>query len=66
MKITFTEVYQEGLTTLATSSSGPAPPTGFVVAGVYYELETTAGFYDAKVCFQFLPTERGGDCPLGR
>jgi Tol biopolymer transport system component len=49
--ITFSEVFAEGLTTLTTSSSGPPPPTGFQIAGVYYELATTAQFESAEICF---------------
>ena len=51
--IRFAEVTVEGDTTLSTSSTGPPPPTGFVIAGVYYELATTAQFDIATICFEY-------------
>lgn len=55
VSVTFQEVTTEGLTTLTTSSSGPTPPSGFEVDGVYYELATTAEFDQAEVCFAIVP-----------
>jgi hypothetical protein len=42
--LTFSTVTQAGMTSLTTSSSGPAPPAGFQlgVGGVYYDISTTA------------------------
>jgi hypothetical protein len=42
--LTFDNVTQAGFTSLVTSTTGPPPPTGFQVAGVYYNLSTTAQF----------------------
>jgi YVTN family beta-propeller protein len=42
--VTFSDVTQPGFTSLITSSTGPTPPSGFEVAGVYYNLATTAQF----------------------
>lgn len=43
---TFSDVTQAGLTTLSTSSTGPAPPTGFALGNppTYYNINTTAAF----------------------
>jgi hypothetical protein len=51
VSITFTSVLGVGSTMLRTTSSGPAPPDGFEVAGTYFELESTATFDEAEVCF---------------
>jgi TolB protein len=51
--ITFGEVTDPGDTTLTTSTSGPLPPAGFQVQGVYYEISTTAVFDVAEVCFEY-------------
>jgi YVTN family beta-propeller protein len=49
--VTFADVTQPGYTSLFISSTGPTPPTGFEVAGVYYNLSTTAQFTgDVTIC----------------
>jgi Tol biopolymer transport system component len=50
--ITFANVTAAGDTTVSTIS-GPPPPAGFEVVGVYYELATTAHFDSAEVCFAY-------------
>ena len=56
--IWFDEVTVAGDTTLLTSSTGPPPPLNFEVAGVYYNLSTTAQFAgEAEVCFQIVPPD---------
>ena len=56
--IWFDEVRVAGDTTLLTSSTGPPPPLNFEVAGVYYNLSTTAQFAgEAEVCFQIVPPD---------
>ena len=49
--IHFSEVTDEGMTTLVTSHTGPPPPHGFTFLGTYYEIHTTAAFDSAQVCF---------------
>ncbi len=52
--ITFGDVLGEGVTTVVSSPSGPAPPAGFALDGVYYSLETTASFPGlATVCIPY-------------
>jgi HYR domain/WD40-like Beta Propeller Repeat len=57
MTVTFGEVTAPGYTTLHTSGSGPPPPSGFDVAGVYYQPATTAQFTAAgvEVCVPIVP-----------
>ena len=54
--ITFAQVTAGGFTTLRTSASGPPPPVGFLINGLYYYLETTAAFTTAEVCFPYTGT----------
>jgi len=42
--LTFSTVTQPGATTLNTGDPGPAPPAGFIPAGTYYHITTTAVF----------------------
>ena len=42
LTLTFQTVTESGNTTLATSDSGPPPPTGLKLLGTYYEINTTA------------------------
>ena len=51
--ITFANVTFAGETTVTSSSAGPAVPSGFRLAGTYYELTTTAEFDSAEVCFTY-------------
>jgi outer membrane protein assembly factor BamB len=44
--VTFNEVTLSGTTSVATSDTGPEAPTGFTVAGVYYDITTTATYTD--------------------
>jgi Bacterial Ig-like domain (group 2)/Putative Ig domain/Beta-propeller repeat len=44
VSLTFSNVTQAGITTLATSTVGPTPPTGFLLGSVYYNLATTVQF----------------------
>ena len=55
VRITFGTVTFAGVTTLQTSNTGPPAPSGFEVAGSYYELSTTAAFDEAEVCFEIVP-----------
>src|SRR5437868_510563 len=50
--ITFDEVLVTGITSVASSAAGPAPPDGFRVSGEYCELITTAEFRGAEVCLR--------------
>jgi len=51
--IRFDDVQAGGITTLSTSATGPSLPVGFAIDGVYYELQTTAAFTSATVCFSY-------------
>ena len=52
--ITFADVTAAGETTVTSSSTGPAMPSGFELASVYYELTTTALFSGSvEVCFPY-------------
>jgi hypothetical protein len=52
--VTFSNVVQPGVTSLTTSASGPAPPSGFQLAGSYYNLSTTAVFTGTvTVCIKY-------------
>ncbi len=54
--LTFSNVTQAGNTTLTTSSSGPAPPSGFAIGNppIYYDLSTTALFSgNVTVCISY-------------
>lgn len=42
--VTFDEVISSGVTTVTTSDVGPAPPTGFIITGQYFEITTTATY----------------------
>jgi hypothetical protein len=56
--ITFGNVTQSGETTVTSSSTGPAIPSGFQLDSAYYEISTTAQFDPnpgAEVCFQIVP-----------
>lgn len=54
--LTFDSVTGAGETTLVTSTSGPTVPSGFNVAGVYYELTTNATFTGPiEVCVTYDP-----------
>ena len=44
VSLTFGNVTQAGITTMASSTVGPTLPTGFLLGGVYYNLATTAQF----------------------
>ncbi len=57
--ITFDQVSSPGTTTLASSSSGTPPPSGFALGypPVYYEIGTTAGYSgNIQVCFNYSGT----------
>jgi hypothetical protein len=54
LTITFANVSSGGQTTVASSSAGPTPPSGFAVQGSYYEIATTAVFDVAEVCFPYV------------
>ncbi len=51
----FSTVSQGGTTSLTTSSTGPAPPHGFMLGNpaTYYDLTTTAFFDSVKVCINY-------------
>ncbi|MHC4627962.1 MAG: right-handed parallel beta-helix repeat-containing protein, partial [Planctomycetota bacterium] len=52
--ITFAEVTESGGTSLTISESGPEPPTGFELAGEYYDISTTASYTgDIEVRIQY-------------
>jgi hypothetical protein len=56
VSLTFSQVTQVGETSLSTSDSGPAPPSGFQLGSpaTYYELTTTALFSGAvEVCVNY-------------
>jgi len=56
VSITFSNVTQAGNTTLTTSASGPAPPSGFSLGNppVYFDISTTASFTGtATVCISY-------------
>lgn len=40
----FENVTQEGSTTVSVTDDGPEPPSGFKLAGKYYDIETTANY----------------------
>jgi beta-lactam-binding protein with PASTA domain len=44
VSLTFAAVTQSGVTTVSSSSSGPAIPSGFQLGSVYYNISTTAVF----------------------
>ena len=48
--VAFDQVSVAGNTTLTSSSTGPAAPSGFSINGTYYTLHTTATFTTARVC----------------
>lgn len=54
--VTFGNVAGAGTTTLTTSSTGPAPPSGFVLGAppVWFDLRTTASYTDnIQVCIHY-------------
>jgi hypothetical protein len=54
--ITFDQVSSSGTTTLATSSTGPIPPSGFTLGypPTLYDIETTAGYSgNIRVCINY-------------
>ena len=53
VNITFADVTADGVTTLSSSTTGPTLPAGFAIDGVYYELDTSAAFTAATVCFSY-------------
>lgn len=58
--LTFTEVVKEGHTTVASSSSGPTPPSGFKLGSppLYYDISTTAEFTPPViVCISYDETQ---------
>jgi len=44
VSLTFENVTSQGQTTVAKTASGPAPPSGFELAGQYYDIQTTATY----------------------
>lgn len=56
--VLFNAVTQAGDTTLATSSTGQPPPSGFRLGSppTYYDLSTTAVFDSAEVCIDYSNT----------
>jgi WD40-like Beta Propeller Repeat len=48
--VAFDQVSVAGNTTLTSTSTGPAAPSGFSINGTYYTLHTTATFTTARVC----------------
>jgi len=58
--LTFAEVSEAGTTSLASSSSGPAPPVGFSLGDlpIYYDISTTATYTPpVTVCISYDPTK---------
>lgn len=52
--VTFNQVTEAGMTSLTTSSSGPTPPSGFELAGEYYDVTSTASYSPpVTVCIQY-------------
>ncbi|MFX1445791.1 MAG: nitrous oxide reductase family maturation protein NosD, partial [Promethearchaeota archaeon] len=49
VNITFPEVISSGITTVSKSDSGPSPPAGYRVSGVYYEISTTATYIGSMI-----------------
>ncbi|RLE47179.1 MAG: hypothetical protein DRJ31_09260, partial [Candidatus Methanomethylicota archaeon] len=49
----FENVAQEGLTTVSVTDDGPEPPSGFKLAGKYYDIETTAN-YTGKIRIRII------------
>jgi len=43
--LTFENVTTAGSTTVNKTSTGPEPPSGFEIAGQYYDIQTTASYY---------------------
>ena len=59
-EITFAEVFAGGETTVATSSTGTAPPSGFKLGNppTYYDISTTAGFTPpVEICINYNETQ---------
>lgn len=42
--VLFNQVTEEGTTSMTTSSSGPTPPSGYMLVGTYYNITTTASY----------------------
>jgi hypothetical protein len=58
--LTFSQVTQEGQTTVASSSSGTAPPSGFKLGNppTYYDISTTAVFTaPVEICVNYDDTQ---------
>lgn len=70
LTLTFSEVTTAGLTTVTTSSNGPASGPSFVLlpsgTPLYYEIQTTAGFVPpVGVCFTYDPAlDPAPACPF--
>ena len=64
--VTFSTVTAAGNTTVTTSTTGPPPPSGFLVFGVYYDINTTASFSGLiTVCIAYDDTQvRGNESNL--
>jgi hypothetical protein len=65
--VTFSEVLTAGITNLSTSSSGPAPPSGFSLGAppLYYDVTTTAGFTPPlSVCIDYTGTGYSNESQL--
>ena len=66
--LTFSQVTQAGTTSLATSSSGPTPPSGFQLGTppTFYELTTTASFSGpVTVCVNYSAVSFQDESQLG-
>ncbi|MFB0562508.1 MAG: NosD domain-containing protein [Candidatus Lokiarchaeia archaeon] len=60
VNITFSEVTSSGITTVTTSDKGPSPPSGFRVAGLYYDITTTASYTGYTVAIPYDETQIKG------
>lgn len=59
--LTFDNVTSPGVTSLTTSPSGPAVPSGFNAGGVYYDITTNASFSGlVEVCVSYNPSLLSG------
>jgi hypothetical protein len=57
--VTFGQVTSAGTTTVASSSIGPQAPAGFVFGDppLFVDVDTTAAFTNASICFDYDPTQ---------
>jgi hypothetical protein len=66
--LTFSEVTQEGTTSLTSSSNGPSPPSGFQLGDppTYYELTTEAVIFSGlvTVCIDYSGVDFGDETQL--